>query len=69
MTIGRVKGENDMENKIYILKVSEIETLQERLGEALEELKSDDSQSLAYRAVRDVQDRLVSLTIKQNIKV
>ena len=58
-----------MENKIYILKDSESEALQERLGEALEELKSDDSQSLAYKAVRDVQDRLVSLTIEQNIKV
>ena len=58
-----------MENKIYILKESEVEGLQERLGEALIELKSDDSQHLAYKAVRDVQDALVSLTLEQNIKV
>ena len=58
-----------MENKIYILKLSEVEGLQERLGDALEGLKSDESQHLAYRAVRDVQDALVSLTIDQNIKV
>ena len=64
-----MKGENTMENKIYILKLSEVEALQERLGEALETLKGDESQCLAYDNVRDVQDRLVSLTIKQNIKV
>ena len=58
-----------MENKIYILKSSVIEALQERLSEALETLKDDESQCLAYDNVRDVQDRLVSLTLEQNIKV
>ena len=43
--------------------------ISEKLGEALIELKSDESQHLAYKRVRDVQDKLVSLTIEQNIKV
>ena len=63
------EGENDMENKIYILKSSVIEGLQERLSEALEALKGDESQHLAYKRVRDVQDALVSLTLEQNIKL
>ena len=58
-----------MEKKIYIVEARVLEKFEEYLGEALEELKSDDSQSLAYRNVRDVQDRIVEYMLEQNIKV
>ena len=58
-----------MKKNIYILKESEVELISEKLSEALIELKSDDSQSLAYKRVRDVQDRIIEYMLEQNIKV
>ena len=58
-----------MEKKIYVIEERVLETFESYLGEALEALKDDESQHLAYRNVRDVQDRILEYMIEQNIKV
>ena len=58
-----------MEKKIYVIEERVLEKFEEYLGEALEALKGDESQHLAYRNVRDVQDQILEYMIEQNIKV
>ena len=58
-----------MEKKIYIIEERVLKTFEEYLGEALEVLKGDESQCLAYDNVRDVQDRIIEYMLEQNIKV